>query len=146
MRQHNSVLYLTGLCMFVFCCFLNSLSTKGHNRKKQNVFVNMLLHYFYKLASSVKRGKRRVTRFFKNILSVVFLFNLFRNFVRKIRAKFVNKENVTVVEIQTVTFIGNRYGAFAEQIFHCSARQLTPLQLGVACLYHLKNIIFKRNR
>ena len=127
MRQHNSVLYLTCLCMFDFCCFLNSLITKGHNRKKQNVFVNMLLHYFYKLASSVKRGKRRVTRFFLNTLSVVFLFNLFRNFVRKIRAKFVNKENVTVVEMQTVTFIGNRYGAFAEQIFSLICKTAYPI-------------------
>ena len=52
---------------------------------------------WFKLAINIKQGKSN--KIFVKVLHVVFVFMFFKNFVRRTRAIFVNKENVTVVEI-----------------------------------------------
>ena len=65
----------------------------------------MLFRYSYKLVISVTQGKREGTKFLWKVFSL-YLFIFFKNFVVKARAKFVYKENVTVVEI-TSTWSSN---------------------------------------
>lgn len=69
------------------------------------MLLEILFRYLYKLAIYVKQGKKHNENFAK-VFYVIFLFTFFKNFVCNIRAKFVNKENVTVIEI-TSTWSSN---------------------------------------
>ena len=54
----------------------------------------MLFHYFCKLTIWVKQDKQNVANFWKTSIRILF--------ARKTKAKLVNKENISVVEI-TIT-------------------------------------------